>query len=107
MTGKFALLYITTPSKEEATSLGRSLLENKLVACVNIIPKMESMYWWEGKIASAKEVVMIAKTTKKLENKVIKYIEDNHSYDCPCVISLPIEGGSKAFLEWIENNTKN
>jgi periplasmic divalent cation tolerance protein len=102
----FVLLYATFPTKEEAKLVGTALLEDKLLACVNIIPKAESLYWWEGNIESTEEIILIAKTTKELERPTIEYIKKAHSYNCPCIISLPISSGNEQFLSWIDNSTK-
>ncbi len=99
------LVYITTKDHEEATRLGRSLLEAKLVACVNILSQMQSLYWWEGAIEAAAECVLIAKTRKELVEKVIAQVKAEHSYDCPCVVAWPISEGNPAFLEWNAENT--
>lgn len=102
---EYVFLYITTPNKEEAQYLGKSLVEQKFAACVNIIPGMESIYHWEGKIESSEEVVIIVKTTKALEQEVIDFVKENHSYDCPCVVSLDINNGYHQFLKWLEEST--
>lgn len=100
------LFYITFSSASEAKNAAKSVIEEKLAACANILPKMTSIYEWEGKTEESEEVVLILKTKKGLEEQLITHIKDLHSYDCPCIVSLPIEGGNKDFLEWINNNTK-
>lgn len=100
------MVYITTSSMEEAEIIGRNLVSRKLAACVNIINNMKSIYHWENKIETSDEVVMIAKTKKALVNELIENVKTLHSYECPCIIALPIIDGNDAFLKWIRNETK-
>lgn len=100
------LLYITASSKYEAKKISLSLLKKRLVACTNLIQGMESQYWWKNKIQSSKEVILIAKTQKKIVNKVVNEIKKIHSYNVPCVVTLPIKGGNKDFLKWLKKETK-
>lgn len=95
------LAYITVKDKEEAEMLSRGLLENRLVACVNISSEVESHYWWQGKLEKATERVLIAKTVDSKKEDVCEWVKQHHSYDCPCVVFLPIEGGNEAFLKWL------
>lgn len=101
------LLYITAKDKGEAERIGRTLLAERLVACVNIVPSVTSLYWWEEKIQSETECLLIAKTRGELVDRVIARILALHSYDCPCVVSLPIAGGNPAFLAWISRETSD
>ncbi|OGB88599.1 dihydroorotate dehydrogenase [candidate division WOR-1 bacterium RIFCSPLOWO2_02_FULL_46_20] len=100
-------VYITTKDKAEARKIGRVLVESRLAACVNIIDKMESIYWWQGKIEQGNEAVLIAKTKEMLMPKLIAKVKALHSYECPCIVALPVSNGNKQFLEWIENETQN
>ncbi len=100
------MLYITASSTEEAASIGKTLLEERLAACINIIPGMTSMYWWQGRIESSSEAVLIVKTTEILVPEVEERVLEMHSYECPCVIALPINKGNKAFLQWIDETAK-
>lgn len=100
------LVYVTAPGMDEAQALARMAVERRLAACANILPGMRSLYWWQGKMESAEEVVLLLKTTEALEEVLIQALTDSHSYDCPCVVSLPIESGNPAFLQWIEDETQ-
>ncbi len=100
------LVYVTAPSEEEAQALARLAVERRLAACANILPGMRSLYWWQGRMDTAEEVVLILKTTEALEEVLIQALTDAHSYDCPCVVSLAIESGNPAFLQWIEDETR-
>jgi periplasmic divalent cation tolerance protein len=100
------MVYITTNSMEEAEIIGRNLVSRKLAACVNIINNMKSIYHWEGKIETGEEVILIAKTKKALVNELIENVKTLHSYDCPCIVAIPIVDGNQDYLKWIRNETK-
>jgi len=105
MSGEFCIAYITCSDSEEARRIGRSLVKNRLAACVNIIPGMESLYWWKGKIEEGKEAVLLAKTRTGLMQELTAEVKRLHSYDIPCVVSVPVSEGNKEFLDWIEKET--
>jgi periplasmic divalent cation tolerance protein len=100
------LIYITAGNKDEARTLGRELVESKLAACVNIIDNMNSMYVWQGEIQDDKEVILIAKTTEAKVPELLEKVKALHSYDCPCILNIPVSGGNKEFLDWIANEVK-
>lgn len=100
------LFYVTCKDKNEAEKIGRTLVEERLAACANILCETTSFFWWEGKIDEAKEVALILKTKKVLAEDVINRVKQLHSYECPCVIALPIIVGNKDFLNWIHEETK-
>ena len=102
--GFIVFAYITTKSKSEAKKIGKVLLKEKLAACVNIFDKMESMYWWKGKIQNDSEAVLIAKTTKKLFPKLSDKVKSLHSYSCPCILQLEITNGNKEYVKWLLEN---
>lgn len=97
----FKLVYMTFGSKQEARAIGKVLLEERLAAGVNIIEGVNSLYMWQGAMQDEREVVMIAKTTAEHMPALIDRVRGLHSYECPCIISLAIEGGYQAFLDWI------
>jgi periplasmic divalent cation tolerance protein len=99
-------IYMTVGSKEEARKIGRELVVTRLAACVNILDQMNSFYMWDGQIQDDAEVVMIAKTTEDRVPDLIEKVKSLHSYDCPCIVSLPLSGGHQAFLEWIAAEVK-
>jgi len=103
---KIHFLYITASSIDEARTIGKELVSERLAACVNIINNIQSFYWWEGKIQDDSEVILIAKTTEELVPELIEKVKALHSYSCPCIVSLPIVDGHKPFLEWVEGETK-
>jgi periplasmic divalent cation tolerance protein len=99
-------IYITAGNRDEARVIGKALVSERLAACVNIIDNINSMYWWQGEIQDDREVILIAKTKKSLIPELIEKVKTIHSYDCPCVVSLPIVDGNKEFLEWVAEETK-
>jgi periplasmic divalent cation tolerance protein len=99
------LIYMTAGSEQEAKGLGRTLVEERLAACANVLPGMTSIYWWEGQAQHDQEVVLIAKTRADLVDALTERVLELHSYSCPCVVALPIEGGNPAFLQWIVDET--
>jgi periplasmic divalent cation tolerance protein len=102
---KFNFVYITASTKKEAKRIAEVLVSEKLSACCNIF-KVDSGYWWEGKIEKTGEYGIFVKTKKNLVEKIIKMVKEIHSYSVPCVISFNIEKGNKDFLNWIEKSTK-
>ena len=94
------------PDLDSARHIGTHAIENQLAACVNLIPKVESIYSWNNEINRDLEVLTIFKTTEELLDKLESAILELHSYDLPEIIVLPVEGGSKSYLEWITNSTK-
>lgn len=95
------MIYITTGSKDEAVMIGKALVNDRLAACVNIIENMNSMYMWDGKLQDDNETILIAKTTKERVSELIERVNALHSYDCPCIVSLPVSDGNPAFLKWV------
>jgi periplasmic divalent cation tolerance protein len=101
----FAAVYTTIDSIQDARKIAHTLVEEQLVACVNIIPKVESIYNWKGKLETDEECVLIAKTTEENVKKTIQRIHKLHSYELPDIIVLPIVGGLKDYLEYLTNVT--
>ena len=99
------IVYVTTSSVDEAREIASVVVEQRLAACANILPGMESVYYWQGNIQNDQEVVLILKTIKAKATELIEAIIELHSYDEPCVITLPIAGGSKSYLDWITRET--
>ena len=102
----YRIIFVTSANKEEARKIAKSLIDNKLAACVNIIGGLESFFWWRGKIDSAKEVLLIIKSRKEKVSRVIKLVKSIHSYEVPEIISLPITTGFKPYLRWIDESLR-
>lgn len=100
------LILTTVGSKEEADKIARTLVEQRLAACVNIIPNIRSIYRWQDKVEEAEEYLLFVKTFVTAVDRVCKTIKELHSYELPEVISVPIEGGSLAYLKWIDNSVR-
>ena len=98
---RFCIAYITAKDLKQARALGKSLVRERLAACVNILGRIESLYWWKGRMETGREVALIAKTTVAKSAKLVSRVKQLHSYECPCVLILPIVGGNPEFLEWI------
>ena len=98
-------VYVTVESPDEARILARDVVERKLAACANILPGVTSIYRWKGIIQEDSETVLILKSTADNIAALTEAIRENHSYDCPCIVALPIEGGNTGFLEWIDQET--
>jgi periplasmic divalent cation tolerance protein len=94
-------VYITTADKAQARDIGRHLVQSRLAACVNILDNMNSMYFWQDEFQDDQEAVLIAKTTQERLQSLIDAVREKHSYDCPCIVAMPIAAGNPAFLEWI------
>jgi periplasmic divalent cation tolerance protein len=102
---KTVMLYVTASDAKEAKKIGTALVKDRLVACVNIVDKIQSVYWWNNKVENGAEAVLIAKTKQRLVKKAIGRIKALHSYDCPCIVALPVVAGNPAFLQWISDET--
>jgi periplasmic divalent cation tolerance protein len=94
------VVFVTTP-EAEAQGLAEVLVREKKAACVNIVPKVRSTYWWQGEIESDDESLLIIKTRLSLLDDLIEVVKETHSYEVPEVIALPILGGNQDYLDWI------
>lgn len=102
---KTAILYITAKDAKEARKLAAALVKERLAACANIIDRIHSVYRWKGKIEKNAEALVFAKTKASLVTKAISRVRELHSYECPCIVSFPIDKGNPDFLTWISNET--
>jgi periplasmic divalent cation tolerance protein len=103
MTNK-RLVLTTASSSEESKKIARALVESRLAACVNIIPKIESVYRWEGKVEEAQEYLLLIKTTAEVFPHLREMIQRLHSYEVPECIALSVDDGSPAYLKWIDDS---
>ena len=104
---KTNFIYMTAGSKDEAKKIGKELVSARLAACVNLLGNMNSFYLWQGEIQEDTEVVMIAKTTEERIPELIEKVKSMHSYDCPCIVSLPVSSGYQPFLDWISKEVND
>ena len=99
-------VYLTAKDMQEADKIRDALLKNRLAACVNTIAKIDSCFWWEGRMRSCEEVGLIAKSRAALVKKIVKKVKEIHSDSVPCIVAWPIIGGNQDYLEWVERETK-
>ena len=100
------VIFITTGTDEEAHRIANILLNQRKVACVNILPKVSSLFWWQDKLDSAQESLLIIKTKASLLDEIVTLVKEIHSYDTPEIIALPIIGGNHDYLDWIGKEVK-
>jgi periplasmic divalent cation tolerance protein len=100
----YRVVLVTAPDQETARKLARVVLEARLAACANLLPGVESHFWWQGKIDTGSEVLILFKTTRTSFGKLEKLIVANHPYETPEVITLPILEGNTAYLQWIDES---
>ena len=102
---KFAIVLVTAPDLKTARALAKSALTARLIACANLVPKIESHYRWQGKIESGAEVLLILKTQKSKLAALEKLVLAKHPYDTPEFLALPVSAGNKKFLDWLAQNS--
>ena len=95
------LLYLTCANKDEAKTIARTLIDERLIACANILGTMTSVYRWEGAVAEGEEIAVLLKTRRDMTVRVTERVKELHSYALPCVIGLPINGGNPDFIGWL------
>ncbi len=101
---EYVVVFVTAKDLAQARSIAQGLLNEKLIACANVIKGVESMFWWQGKIDRASEAMLVIKTRKDLFKKVCACVKKLHSYDTPEVIALPIIDGNPDYLKWIDDS---
>lgn len=95
------LIYATFADKTAALAMAKELLAEKLVACANILPRHTAVYEWDGALQEAEEVILLAKTSTARQAEAIAHIAARHAYECPCVLSLPVDAAHGPFRDWI------
>jgi len=101
-----ALVYCPCPSLDEAKRLGHALLDGKLAGCINILPGMVSLYDWKAVREEASEAVLIAKTSAEKASSVRDFLEREHPYDVPAILTLPLSGMNAAYRDWLLQNIR-
>jgi periplasmic divalent cation tolerance protein len=102
----YIVLLITASNIEEANKIAELLLNQRKAACVNIVPGVSSLFWWQDKLDSTQESLLIVKTKASLLPEAISLVKGIHSYDVPEIIALPIVGGNQDYLDWIDKEVK-
>ncbi len=97
------VLLITTATEQEAHKIAELLLNERKAACVNIVPRVDSLFWWQGKLDSAQESLLIVKTVARLLPEIIETVKKAHSYEVPEIIALPIISGNEDYLHWMDS----
>lgn len=105
MTDDVRICMISIP-RDEARSFAKKLVEERLVACVNILPRMESFYWWEDRVLSDEEALLMAKTTAEKYPDLQRYVIDHHPYEIPELLSLAVDEGLPDYLAWVKVETE-
>ncbi len=99
------LVYVTAPSHEEAQRIAKTVVTERLAACANILDGVTSIFHWKNKLCREQEAVLILKTSAGKTDALTARIKELHSYECPCIAVLPVEGGNPAFLQWVNEET--
>jgi periplasmic divalent cation tolerance protein len=100
------LVFITTANKKQARAIASALVSKGLAACVNIIPKIDSIFTWKNKLEQEQECLLLVKSKKSLMPKLIKLVKSLHSYSVPEIIAIPIIAGNKDYLNWLDESTR-
>ena len=101
----YALVLVAAPSPAIARKLARAALEERLIACANLVPRIESLYWWQGKIESGREVLLVLKSRRPLLARLEQLVHALHPYDTPEFLVLPLNSGSRRYLDWLHAQT--
>jgi len=99
------VVFVTVGDGDEALTIGRTLVEEKLVACVNMVPQIRSIYWWKEEVCDEQEVLLVLKTSASRFDSLQSRIRELHSYEVPEIIALPVERGLPEYLDWVIENT--
>lgn len=106
MATPYSVVLVTVPDKRAADSLAEGLVSSRLAACVNVVPGVASIYWWEGKVERSEELLLIIKTRSDLMPELCEHVKKNHPYSVPEVISWPIAEGHPGYLDWLGANAR-
>jgi periplasmic divalent cation tolerance protein len=103
--GDEIIVLVTASSQDEAAKIGSALVDEHLAACVNIIPEIHSLFFWEGRTQDARETLLICKSRRQLLETLILRVKGLHSYTVPEILALPVVGGSPEYLSWLREST--
>ena len=102
----YIVVFVTCTGPAQAKKIASSLVAGKLVACVNIVPAVRSLFWWKGKVDKAAEVLLVIKSKRSAFPRIAKLVKSLHSYTVPEIIAMPIVAGNKDYLEWIDESVR-
>jgi periplasmic divalent cation tolerance protein len=105
--GQVLVILVTTANQEEAVRIGKEMVNAKLAACANIIPGIQSIYRWDGKVVQEQEVLLILKSIKRRYRALEKAIKTMHSYEIPEIIALPVKEGLDRYIGWVSRETRS
>ena len=105
MSSDILVVYVSIP-RNEASRFARELVDRRLAACVNIIPRMESFYRWDGKVLEDSEALLLVKTTSSRMADLERYVVENHPYEMPELIGIPVTAGFDEYLNWVKRETE-
>jgi len=100
-----SLVYINTADRAEALRIGRALVEDGLAAAANVIPEISSIYNWQNEIREASEAMLVLKTQSALLDEIVGRVRALHSYECPAIVAVPVDGGNPTYLDWVKRET--
>lgn len=100
------VVFVTVGSEAEARKIADLLLDHRKAACINIVPRVDSSFWWQGKVDSAQESLLIIKTRESLLPEVTRLVKEAHSYTVPEIVALPIIGGNEDYLKWLDDEVR-
>ncbi len=106
MSGDYIVVLVTVESEEQAKRISDVLLQGKLVACANIVHDVKSLFWWKGRLDRSDELLVILKSRRELLDEIVRLVKENHSYEVPEVIAIPIIGGNPDYLRWIDESVE-
>lgn len=101
------VVLVTAPDLDCATRVARGLLESRLVACANLVPRIRSLFWWDGSIQESDEVLMVLKARRSAMERISGKVRELHPYDVPEVVALEVTTGLEAYLQWVKDETKD
>jgi periplasmic divalent cation tolerance protein len=101
---KLIIVLMTASSKKEAEKITHKLLEERLIACANIVDTVSSLFWWKQKIEQENETLVVMKSSEKMFKQLTQRIQELHSYEVPEILALPIVAGSQSYLDWMKGN---
>jgi periplasmic divalent cation tolerance protein len=102
---QFRVVFVTAPDLKTARKLARGALMARLVACANLVPRIESHYWWQGKLEKSAEVLIIFKTAARKLEKLEQFVLENHPYDTPEIVALSMASSTRRYLQWLSGET--